>query len=273
MLYMSARAPWLVLLLLAAAIASAQFVYTGNPNNRWSKYEAEMQRPVDDPPDALEQTEFAFGRLRFRSGRDRFFGRRARWGTDSNKSERHFMQALRRLTRVHTRSIEEIIDIDSDEIFNWPFIYAVGVGDWTLSESHAARLREYFQRGGFLMVDDFHNEREWAVFMGGISRIFPDRLAVEIPDDHPIFQVAYDTRKPYHIPGYQIVYGQEWERGGYGGHYRAIMDERDRVQVAVCFNMDLGDAWEWADTPEYPEKYSALALRMGVNYVLYEMTH
>ena len=62
------------------------------------------------------------------------------------------------------------------------------------------------------------------------------------------------------FPGYQIVYGQEWERGGVGGHYRAIMDEQGRVQVAICFNMDLGDAWEWADAPEYPEKYSGAGL-------------
>jgi hypothetical protein len=174
---------------------------------------------------------------------------------------------------VDTRSVEEVVDIDSDEIFNWPVLYAVGVGDWKLSDAQARRLGEYFNRGGFLMVDDFHNEREWASFMEGIHKIYPGRQAVEIPDDHPIFQIAYDTRKPYHIPGYQILWGQEWERGGVGGHYRAIMDDQDRVLVAICFNMDLGDAWEWADAPEYPEKYSSLALRIGVNYLLYTMTH
>jgi hypothetical protein len=256
--------------LFAAAIGAAQFLLRPN---RWARYEPEMQHPVDDPPDAWEPGEFAFGRLRFRSPRDGYFGRHARWGTDSNKSERIFMAALRRLTRLHVRSIEEILDVDSDEMFNWPFLYAVGVGDWALTDSQAARLRRYFDRGGFLMVDDFHNEREWVVFMAGMHRIYPERQAVEIPDDHAVFQVAYDTRNPYHVPGYQIVWGQEWERGGVGGHYRAIMDDRDRVQVAVCFNMDLGDAWEWADAPEYPERYSALALRLGVNYVLYTLTH
>ena len=256
--------------LLAVTLLLAQQVYR---QNRWARYEREMQDPIDDPPDAWESTEFAFARLRFRSPRDRYFRRFARWGTDSNKSERLFMQALRRLTRIHVRSIEEIVDVDSDELFNWPFLYAVGVGDWTLNDSQAARLRQYFERGGFLMVDDFHNPREWATFMDGMHKIFPDCEAVEIPDDDSIFRVAYDTRKPYHIPGYQIVYGQEWERGGVGGHYRAILDERGRVRVAICFNMDLGDAWEWADAPEYPEKYAALALRLGVNYVLYDMTH
>jgi hypothetical protein len=260
----------LVALVAAVGLLMAQHGYR---SNRRAQYEHEMQDPIDDPPDALEKTEFAFARLRYRSPRDGYFRRFARWGTDSNKSERLFMKALRRLTRVHVRSIEEIVDVDSDEMFNWPFLYAVGVGDWSLTDAHAARLREYFQRGGFLMVDDFHNEREWANFMAGIHKIFPDREAIEMPDDYAAFRVAYDTRKPYHIPGYQIVYGQEWERGGVGGHYRAIMDDRDRMQVAICFNMDLGDAWEWADAPEYPEKFSALALRIGVNYALYDLTH
>jgi hypothetical protein len=232
-----------------------------------------MQDPIDDPPDALDSAEFAFARLRFRSPRDGYFRGHARWGTDANKSERLFMLALRRLTRMHVRSIEEIVDVDSDEMFNWPFLYAVGVGDWVLSDSQAARLRQYFERGGFLMVDDFHNDREWADFMTGMHKVFPGRDAIEIPDDHPIFQVAYDLRQRYHIPGYQIVRGQEWERGGVGGHYRAIVDDKGRVLVAICFNMDLGDAWEWADAPEYPAKYSALALRLGVDYVLYTMTH
>jgi hypothetical protein len=252
------------------AIAGAQYAHR---QNRWAQYEHEMQDPIDDPPDAWDKTEFAFARLRYRSPRDGYFRRFARWGTDSNKSERLFMKAIRRLTRLDTRSIEEIVDVDSDEMFNWPFLYAVGVGDWVFTDAQAARLRQYFDRGGFLMVDDFHNEREWASFMQGIHKIFPDREAVEIPGDHLIFQTAFDTRNPAHIPGYQIVYGQEWERGGVGGHYRAIMDDKDRVQVAICFNMDLGDAWEWADAREYPEKHAGLAFRVGVNYVLYTMTH
>jgi hypothetical protein len=258
------------LLLCLAAFAAAQTVRRAN---RWAAFEREMQNPVDDPPDAWEKTEFAFARLRFRSPRDGYFRGRARWGTDTNKSDRIFMQAVRRLTRVHTRSIEEICDVDEDEMLNWPFLYAVGVGDWVLNDAQAARLRRYFDNGGFLMVDDFHNEREWAVFMAGIHKIFPDREAIEIPDDHAVWQVAYDLRQRYHIPGYQIVYGQEWERGGIGGHYRGIVDEKGRIQVMICFNMDLGDAWEWADAPEYPEKYSALALRLGVNSVIYTMTH
>lgn len=260
----------LLLLVLACVALVAQ---RSSSTRRWAKYEPEMQDPAEDPPDAWDKTEFAFARLRFRSNRDGWGYYRSRWGTDANKSERQFIQGLRRLTRVDARSVEEIADIDSDELFNWPWMYAVAIGDWTLSDAHVARLRKYFERGGFLMVDDFHAEREWGDFMAGVRRILPEGRVVELEDGDPIFQVVYDLRDRYHIPGLQILRGQPWERGGVGEHWRAVVDDRGRVQIAICFNMDLGDAWEWADMPEYPERYPALAYRVGVNYVVYAMTH
>src|SRR5687768_14175081 len=130
----------------------------------WARYEDEMQDPVPDPPDAGRKGEFALGRLRYRSPLDRGFSY-SRWGIDANKGDRLFIALLRRLTRVDVEPIETIIDIDSDEIFNLPWILAISAGDWRLSTPQAARLRKYFDRGGFLMVDDFHNEQEWAIFM------------------------------------------------------------------------------------------------------------
>jgi len=235
-------------------------------------YEREMQNPVADPPDAWEETEFAFARLRYRSPYDGWRSR-GRWGTDANKSERQFIMGLRRLTRIHARSVEQIVDVDSDEIYEWPWIYAVGVGDWVFSESQAERMRNYFERGGFLVVDDFHNPAEWADFMAGIEKFLPGHTVIELPDDHPIFHTVYDLSEREHVPGRNVVRsGNPWERGGVGEHWRAVLDEQGRVQVAICFNMDLGDAWEWADDPYYPERYSSTAYRIGVNYVIYAMT-
>ena len=254
-------------LTLAIPLCTAAFFR----ENRWARYEYEMQDPVDDPPDADVKAEFAFGRLRYHSPLD---GRwRARWGTDANKSERLFMQALRRLSRVNAQSIEEILEIDTNEMYNWPFMYAVGVGDWVISGSEAERLRAYFERGGFLMVDDFHNEGEWADFMAGIEKILPSSKFVELEDDAPIFHTVFDLSKRFQISGYNIVRGQPYERGGYTPHWRAILDAQGRVVVAACHNMDVGDAWEWADAPEYPERISSLAFRLGVNYVTYALTH
>ena len=257
----------LAIVSLAIVLSAAQL---DRGQRRWAVFEPEMQNPTDDPPDAYERTEFAFARLRYRSYRDGFY---ARWGIDANRADRHLMQAVRRLTRIHTRSVEEVVDIGSEDVFDWPWLYAVSVGDWELSDSQAARLRKYFDRGGFLMVDDFHGEPEWNEFRAGLARIFPDSSIVELRDDDPIFHVMYDLDERYRIPGYNVVNGIGYERGGKDPHWRAVVDEKGRVQIAICFNNDLGDAWEWADAPDYPERFSSLAFRMGINYILYAMTY
>lgn len=252
-----------------AAWSSAQ---SGRWERRWAQYEYEMQNPVDDPPDAWEDTEFAFARLRFRA---QFDGRGgyARWGIDANRSDRLFIQGVRRLTRIDARSVEQIIDIDSDEIFDWPWVYAVAVGDWILSDSQALRLRTYLERGGFLMVDDFHAEWEWDSFMAGMSKIMPAAQVVELADESPIFHTVYDLDDRTRIPGFNVFDRGGVERGGTVPHWRAILDDEGRVIVAICFNMDVGDAWEYADHPRYPEKYASLAYQLGINYVMYAMTH
>ncbi len=258
-----------VVLILGAALWGVLY---GWPQRRWSAYEREMQNPADDPPDAYEDTEFAFARLRYRSqGRGRY---RGSWGTDSNKAERQFIQGIRRLTGIHARSVEEIIDIDTDEMFNWPWIYAVEVGYWELSESQARRLREYLDRGGFLVVDDFHGSWEWDTFQASLRRVFPDRTVVELPNDDPIFHVLYNLDNRFQVPGRQYLgSGSTYERDGVTPHWRGIYDDKGRVQVAILFNMDHGDAWEWADDPRYPEPFAALAYRIGINYIVYSMTH
>jgi len=242
-----------------------------NGTRRWAQYEYEMQDPAEDPPDAYQEAEFAFARLRYRSYGGR---RRPSWGTDSNKAERQFVRGVRRLTRIHTRSVEEIVDVDSDEVFNWPWLYAVEVGHWELSEAQAQRLRKYLDRGGFLMVDDFHGSYEWSVFLASLQRVFPDRPVVDVANEDEIFHVFYDLNERFQVPGLQYVYsGRTYEKDGVAPQWRAIYDDKGRIQVAICHNMDLGDAWEWADSPQYPEPFASLAFRIGINYVIYPMTH
>jgi len=196
-----------------------------------------------------------------------------RWGIDANKGDRSFITALTRLTRLDTAPIETIIDIDSDEIFNWPWIFAVSAGDWDLSPSQAERLRKYFDRGGYLMVDDFHNPGEWANFMRGIHQIYPTAQAIDLVDSDAIFHVIFDMTDRIRVPGANVVHTTQIERGGISPAWRAILDDKNRVRVAISFNQDVGDAWEFADDPEYPEKYTTEGIRLGVNYVIYAMTH
>jgi hypothetical protein len=240
------------------------------------RFEYEMQDPVDDPPDAGVKAEFSFGRLRYRSGfGGRGFGRGGGWGIDANRADRLFSVALRRLTRVDTRSVEEVIDVDDGPMLDFPWLYAVEVGRWSVSEAQGKRIREFLDRGGFLMVDDFHGGAEWDNFMLGLRQIYPDKQVVDIPDDDPIFHMISDLSDRVQIPGAQYVRsGLTYERSdGFPAHWRGIYDDKGRLVVAICHNVDLGDAWQYADEPRYPEQFAAQALRIGVSYVIYSMTH
>ena len=127
------------------------------------------------------------------------------------------------------------------------------------------------------MLDDFWGPEEYARFDQSMKRVFPGRPAVEIDGKHPIFHTVYDLDDRYQVFGQWALPGR---RGflsqrvqGTAAHWLGIFDDQDRVMVAMSFNSDLGDSWEWADEPSYPEKYSALGIRIGVNYVVYAMTH
>lgn len=235
----------------------------------------EEDNPVPFPSDGNEKTEFAFARLRYMPKRNGYWGRGGgAWSTDYPKADRQFAQGLRRLTRLHTRSVEQVIEPDSDDMYNYPWIYATEVGRWDFTERHAARLREYLLKGGFMMTDDFHGTFEWAVFVEGMQKIFPDRPINDLQNADEIFHVIYDLDERFQIPGIQMFYtGQIWENDGIEPRWRGITDDKGRIIVAICHNMDIGDAWEWADHPRYPEKYASLAYRIGVNYIIYSMTH
>jgi hypothetical protein len=234
--------------------------------------------PTPTPPDANEQTEWTFGRLRYPGG-GRFGGFRrggGAWTTDFPRADRQFVRGIRRLTRIHARSAEQIIDLeDGDEVYHWPWLYAVEVGQWSLSDEQCKKLRDYLLRGGFFMVDDFHGGYEWESFMASMSRVFPDRPVVEIEDRDPIFHILYDLDDKVQVPGVAALRrGLTYERfDSQTPHWRGIYDDKGRIMVAIIFNQDYGDAWQWADDPGYPEKMTGQAYRVGINYIMYSMTH
>ena len=235
----------------------------------------EEDNPAPIPSDAGEKTEFIFARLRYSMMRNGYFGRGGgSWATDYPKADRQFLQGVRRLTRIHTRSVEQVVNLDSDEFLSYPWIYATEVGRWDLSDSQVKRLREYLLKGGFLMTDDFHGTFEWDVFLYSMQKVFPDRPIVELENKDPVFHVLYDLDERFQVPGIQMFYtGRTFENDGIEARWRGIYDDKGRVMVAICHNMDLGDAWEWADHPRYPERFASLAYRVGVNFIIYSMTH
>ncbi len=231
-------------------------------------------RAWDFDPDA--RAEFQFVRYAYGSGGGGggWGRRRGGWRTDWPDAEYHLTNGIQRLTVIDTAYGGRFFDPMDEKLFDYPWVYAVEVGRWHLEEHEAARLREYLLRGGFLMVDDFHGPYEWASFMSSLQRVFPDRSVTEVPEDDPILHTLYDLDRRTQVPGIQYVWsGTTHEKGGYTPHWRGIYDDEGRLMVAINFNMDLGDAWEHADWPEYPENMTALAYRFAINYVIYAMTH
>jgi hypothetical protein len=224
---------------------------------------------------ATEPTaEFHFVRMVYSGLDSRFGSGRERWLTDWPDAEQHLLKGVRRLTRIKTAEDGQYMTLMDDSLFDYPWIYAVEVGGWVLSEAEAARLRDYLLRGGFLVVDDFHGTREWAGFLQSMNMVFPDRPIVDIPDNDPVFHVAYDLDEHIQIPGIQSLYsGLTYERDGFAPHWRGIYDDEGRLMVVINFNMDLGDAWEHADVPEYALQYTTRAYKYAINYILYAMTH
>jgi len=227
------------------------------------------------PPDWNDKTEWTRARLRC-PDIGRGFGRLGmNWTIDYPRSDRHLLQGVRRLTRIDTRSVEQVVDLDgADDVYNWPMMYAVEVGHWRLPDDQAAQLRDFLLRGGFLMVDDFHGTREWEVFIESMNKVFPDRKIIDIENSDPIFHTVSDLDDRYQVPGAQYLRtGRTYEQDGYEARWRAIRDDKGRIMVAICHNMDLGDAWEWSDDPAYPEKWAGLAYRIAMNYFVYDLTH
>jgi len=200
------------------------------------------------------------------------------WTIDYPRSDRHLAAAIRRLTRIQARSVEQPINLDADDdVFNYPWLYAVEVGHWQLTDSQIAKFREFLLRGGFFMCDDFHAINEWDIFVYTMNKVFPDRKIVDIPDKDAIFHTVFDLDDRYQVPGMQYVYSHKvYEKDqltGSPAHWRGIYDDKGRLMVVICHNMDLGDSWENADDPAYPQTFSALGIRIGVDYLVYSMTH
>ena len=229
----------------------------------FKEYPAIEYNNFPKPPDWEQKTEWVRARLRYPDiygypDHVRFAMRDGSafpgyWTMDYPRSDRHLLAGIRRLTRIDTRSIEQVVTLDgTDDVYNWPVLYGVEVGHWYLGEAEAKQLREYLLRGGFFMCDDFHGTepyhgvREWDTFIRSMSMVFPDRQIEDIPDNDPIFHTLFDLQDRFQVPGAQFFdSGITYEAGETGKvpHWRCIRDDKGRIMVAICHNMYLCDAW------------------------------
>ena len=229
-------------------------------------------RPTLTNPSA-DAREFFFTRAIYSGGRGY---RRGSWAVDYPKADRQFLTIIDRLIDLlDAYEGENAVRLDNPDLRRFPFLYALEVGYMYMTEAEVKGLRDYLLAGGFLMIDDFWGSWEWANFETEIRRALPEYQIVEVPLDHPIFNTVYNIKEIVQVPniGNAQPGRRTWEQDGVVPHVRGIFDEDGRLMVIINWNTDIGDAWEWAESPYYPLRYSTYAIEITVNIIVYAMSH
>ena len=197
------------------------------------------------------------------------------WAIDAPAAEQNLSRRVQTATSIEVGE-PLVMALDDPRLFQYPWLYLVEPSNAIFSDEEAATLREFLLRGGTLTLDDFHGSFEWDLTVRLLARVFPDREFVDLSPPHPIFTSFYQFERYPQVPGLGSFFnGRTWEKGGYTARLRAILDDTGRPMVLANWNTDMGDGWEWSNAEDYPGylKYTSLAYRMGINEVVYALTH
>jgi hypothetical protein len=214
---------------------------------------------------------FTFVRVRFQPsdwGPGRYmWGLDLKWNHDYPRAEAHFMKMLQELTTLDpNQDGGNILALDDPELFKYPVAYLCEPGFWTLSEKEIAGLRAYLLKGGFLIVDDFVGPH-WGNFAEQMRRVLPSGRLVEVDNSHAVFDSFFRVEDPRAFPHPYFRTTPS---------YLGIFEDNDpakRLMMIVNYNQDVSEYWEWSDTNYAPIDLSNEAYKLGVDYVIYGMTH
>jgi hypothetical protein len=209
------------------------------------------------------------------------------WSTDYPGADNNFSVRLAELTRVHVKLNENrqpnygVVSLTDPLLYRCPILFMEDVGTAEFSEAEVQALRAYFLKGGFLWVDDYWGSYAWDRWAQEIGRILPpgEFPIVDVPLSHPIMHTLYDVKDYLQVPSIQFWYsngGATSERGADSAqvHYRGIQDREGRLMVFMTHNTDVSDTWEReGENREYFDLFSPRGYAIGVNAVLYAMTH
>jgi len=181
---------------------------------------------------------------------------------DAEMNLNHFIRGTTNIS-VEPESFR-IVDLGTDELFRYPFAFISEPGEMDLTPQEIHNFREYIERGGFIVVDDFDGEWQLRNFLRQLTLVFPDRTLERLQLNHSVFNTYYQIEsltvfEPY-VPGDDPVF--------YG-----LMNKDGTLAMVVCHNNDLMNFWDWIGDPRYPLKPASEAFRMGTNFLLYSMTH
>ena len=227
------------------------------------------------PPPIILGENFRFVRVKYDSNRSsggRYgWRRRDAWATDWPTAEINLHNAIERTTKLPLAGTPIVLTLKDKEIFQYPVLYLTEPGYWFIHDDEVQNLRDYLDRGGFLIVDDFHDYGDgikgpqWENFYINIKKVYPDREPVELPRDHPIWSIFYDvdpllalsTKGPRFDIDDDVYYG--------------IYDDTGRMVVVICYNQDIGDGWEWPG--RNLGEASTVSFQMAINFIMYALSH
>lgn len=207
------------------------------------------------------------------------------WSTDWPYAGINLMSRLGELTRTRiSRNAEGepnhwVVRLTDPALFRCPVLTASDVGTMALSAAEAEALRAYLLKGGFFWADDFWGSAAWARWSAEMRRVLPEFAIVDLPLDHPIFRTMFPVHE---IP--QVSSINFWSRSGGRTDERGadspvavargIADGAGRVMVLMTFNTDISDSWEReGENPDYFVRYSPPGYALGVDALLYALTH
>ena len=233
----------------------------------------------DAPDDRFAGLQWRFVRIKYHyvvegtSVQQDFYGEP--WYIDAPAAEQNLSRRLKSATSIQVED-PIVLGLDDPRLFSYPWIYIVEPGNLKLTDDDVTTLREFLLRGGTLTFDDFHGPIEWDHMAAEMKRVFPDRDIVEVPKDHPVYSAFYRIDGYPQVAGLGSFFaGRTWEKGGYISHLRMILDDAGRPMVFINWNTDMGDGWEWSNAEDYPGyiRFTSLAYRMGINEIVYTLTH
>ncbi|MCX6950664.1 MAG: DUF4159 domain-containing protein [Verrucomicrobia bacterium] len=234
--------------------------------------------PVWKNPGGFEKDVFTFTRVR-RARSD--YGRGGSWATDAPDSDLNFSYRLQQMTSLKVDPDGRFLWLTDKDLGDYPFIYMVEPGSLYLTDPEIEALRKYLLNGGFLMLDDFWGEEEWAGMADVMKKVFPERNFTEIPLEHPIYHCVFEIKSKGQVPNIRLGQssqydGVTWERyDAKEVHHRAIFDDKGRMMVIATHNTDNGDGWEREGEDDYYFRTFSekIAYPLGINIIFYAMTH
>ncbi|HKW48270.1 MAG TPA: DUF4159 domain-containing protein [Gemmatimonadaceae bacterium] len=215
---------------------------------------------------------FAFARLTYTTGPGGYYYRGLpAWAHGYNLAESNLMRIIREesVLRPHTDE-SNAFALDDPELLKYPVAYMTEAGFWTMTDHEAAGLRAYLLKGGFIIFDDFRDDFRssgWANFETQMHRVLPEARFVDLDSSHPIFHSFFDIDSFDGLPQY-------YDRGR--PIFRGIFENNDpkqRLLAIINFNTDVSNFWEFAATGWTPVEETNKGYELGVNYVMYALTH